>query len=49
MNSEQFVNEIGMYNKEDYENNIINLHIHTTFSDGKADAFDILKQAKEKC
>ncbi|MBO6087952.1 PHP domain-containing protein [bacterium] len=48
MNSEQFVNTIKLYNKEDFENNIVNLHIHTIFSDGKADAFDILSQAKEK-
>lgn len=47
MNSEQFVKEINLYKKEDYENNLVNLHIHTKFSDGKADAFDILKQAKE--
>lgn len=36
------------FTKDDFENNLVNLHIHTTFSDGKADAFDILKQAKEK-
>lgn len=40
--------EIKNYTKEDFENNKINLHIHTTFSDGEADAFDIIKQAKEK-
>lgn len=34
--------------KDDFENNLVNLHIHTTFSDGQADAFDILRQAKEK-
>lgn len=36
------------FTKEDFENNLVNLHIHTTFSDGKADAKDIIKQAKEK-
>ncbi len=40
--------EIKNYTKEDFENNKVNLHIHTTFSDGEADAFDIIKQAKEK-
>ena len=48
MNSEQFVNEIKSFNREDFDNNLVNLHIHTTFSDGKADAFDIVRQAKEK-
>ena len=36
------------FTKEDYINKKVNLHIHTVFSDGKADAFDIIKQAKEK-
>lgn len=36
------------FTKEDFINNKVNLHIHTTFSDGKAEACDILKQAKEK-
>lgn len=40
--------EIINFTKEDFENNKVNLHIHTTFSDGKADAFDIIRQAKEK-
>lgn len=48
MNSEQFVNEIKSFNREDFDNNLVNLHIHTTFSDGKADAFDIVRQAREK-
>lgn len=48
MNGEQFVNLIKLCNKEDFDNNIVDLHIHTKFSDGKADAFDIVKQAKEK-
>ena len=40
--------EIKNYVREDYENNRVNLHIHTTYSDGKAKAEDIIKQAKEK-
>lgn len=48
MNREQFVNMVKSFNKEDYYNNIVNLHIHTTFSDGKADAKNIVQQAKEK-
>ena len=36
------------FTKEDFLNNKVNLHIHTDFSDGKADVFDILWQAKEK-
>ena len=36
------------YTKEDYINKKVNLHIHTKFSDGEADAVDILNQAKEK-
>lgn len=37
---------IKSFSKEDYENKI-NLHIHTTFSDGKANAKEIIQQAKE--
>ncbi len=36
------------FTKEDFLNNKVNLHIHTDFSDGKADVFDILRQAREK-
>lgn len=36
------------FTKEDFINNKVNLHIHTTFSDGKADVYSIVKQAKEK-
>lgn len=43
-----YQDEIKNFTKEDFENNRVNLHIHTTFSDGKADAFDIICQAKEK-
>ena len=40
--------DIKQYSRDDFENGSVNLHIHTTFSDGKADAADILRQAKEK-
>lgn len=43
-----YQDEIKNFTKEDFENNRVNLHIHTTFSDGKANAFDIIRQAKEK-
>ena len=36
------------FSKQDYETNKINLHIHTKYSDGEAEAWDIIKQAKEK-
>lgn len=36
---------ISKFTKEDFENHKVNLHIHTTCSDGKADANDIVKQA----
>lgn len=39
---------LSSFTEEDYKNNLINLHIHTTFSDGKAEASDILAQAKAK-
>lgn len=38
---------INAFTKEDFENHKVNLHIHTTCSDGKADANDIVKQAIE--
>ena len=41
-------NLLKSFQKEDYENNLVNLHIHTTFSDGKADVHDIIRQAHEK-
>ena len=46
MNS--FIEEIKSLKKEDYDNNLVNLHIHTTFSDGIAKTEDILTQAKKK-
>ena len=39
---------ISSFTKEDYKNNLINLHIHTKYSDGKADFENIIIQAKEK-
>ena len=39
---------IKSFAKEDYSRNLVNLHIHTTFSDGLADAEDIVRQAKDK-
>jgi hypothetical protein len=39
---------LNSFDEEDFANKKVNLHIHTTFSDGEADAFDIVKQAKEK-
>lgn len=47
MNS-SYYEMIKEFQSNDYENNIVNLHIHTTFSDGKADAKNIVQQAKEK-
>jgi len=39
---------IKSFTKEDFENNKIDLHIHSTYSDGKAEFLEIVKQAKEK-
>ena len=39
---------IKSFTKEDYENGRVNLHIHTTCSDGKATFQEILAQAKTK-
>lgn len=39
---------IKSFTKEDYETNRVNLHIHTTYSDGKGDFSDIINQAKSK-
>ena len=36
------------FTKEDFINKKVNLHLHTTFSDGEGNVNDILKQAKEK-
>ena len=47
MGNKDIITEIISFNKNDYENNLVNLHIHTTFSDGLANAENILTQAKE--
>jgi len=39
---------ISSFSEEDYRENHVNLHIHTTYSDGEADFEDIVKQADEK-
>ena len=44
----RLIDEIKEFSKEDYLDNKVNLHIHTKFSDGKAEAFEIIKQAREK-
>ncbi len=36
------------FTKEDFINNKVNLHLHSTFSDGKGNAEDLLRQAVEK-
>lgn len=38
---------IKSFTKKDYENSV-NLHVHSTFSDGKADAQTLVEQAKAK-
>ncbi len=43
-----FLQLIKSFTKEDYLNGKVNLHIHSTYSDGKADFDEIAKQAKEK-
>lgn len=48
MNNKNFIEEINSFTQEDYENNHVNLHIHTKYSDGKAEAKDILQQAINK-
>ncbi len=39
---------IKSFTPDDYAENRVNLHIHTTYSDGKGDINDLLKQAKSK-
>lgn len=39
---------IQSFNKDDFDEKRVNLHIHTIFSDGLADAEEIVRQAKEK-
>ena len=39
---------IKSFTKEDYEQNRVNLHIHSSYSDGRGDFSDLVKQSKEK-
>lgn len=39
---------IQSFKKEDFDERRVNMHIHTTFSDGLAEAEDIIAQAREK-
>lgn len=39
---------IKTVNKSDYENNLVNLHIHTTYSDGLGDFRNICEQARNR-
>ena len=39
---------IKSFTIEDYENNLVNLHIHTKYSDGKGDFRQIIESAKNK-
>lgn len=39
---------IQSFTKDDYKNKCVNLHIHTTYSDGEADACNIIEQAIKK-
>lgn len=39
---------LNSFTEDDYKNNLVNLHIHTSCSDGLGDGEQILKSAKEK-
>ena len=39
---------IKQFTKDDFEQNRVNLHIHTNYSDGDADFLDIVEQAKSR-
>lgn len=39
---------IKQFTKEDFLKGAVNLHIHTTYSDGKADFLEVVEQAKKK-
>lgn len=45
---ENYKELIKSFTKEDYKNNRVNLHIHTKYSDGKAEFKNIISQAKDK-
>ncbi len=38
---------IKNFTQEDYKNNLVNLHIHTTYSDGKGDFNSLIGQSKD--
>ena len=40
--------KLKSFTKKDYENNLVNLHIHTDLSDGEGNCEQILASAKEK-
>jgi predicted metal-dependent phosphoesterase TrpH len=39
---------IKQFTKDDFHSGLVNLHIHTTYSDGEADFLNVVEQAKEK-
>lgn len=39
---------ISSFTEEDYTKSLVNLHIHTNYSDGTGDFADIIRQAQEK-
>ena len=39
---------IQSFAQEDYEKGLVNLHIHSTYSDGKGDFKDLIKSSLEK-
>ena len=43
-----YIELIKSFTREDYLNNLINLHIHSTYSDGKASFTEIENQASKK-
>ena len=45
--AEKHINLIKSFTKDDYENSV-NLHVHSTFSDGKCDVKELIEQAKKK-
>lgn len=45
--TENYKELIKLFTKEDYENNV-NLHVHSTFSDGTVEITELVEQAKQK-
>ena len=39
---------IKQFTKDDYQSGLVNLHIHTTYSDGEAEFLQVVEQSKEK-